>query len=175
MTVRLDNPILHAEVDISVNSGPADTYFAHVPFAVAEKWSKQDVGAVGGEHLVFDYLKIGEGGWVYASGGQRVKREPEPSLSDLDCIEHPDRYPGAASERYSFTKAVHTISYVPDRIAQAAGTVLTTEANDDGSGNPDFWEVALFDTSDNMVVYATIQKLTKDVTKTIEITFRIYR
>lgn len=174
---RLDNPALRAEVDVQIDADPVVTYFAHVPYDVCEKWSRQDVGDAGGAHLPFDYFKVGEGGWVEASGGAKVRREPEPSLSDLDCIENPDRYPGAASERYVFSKSLDSVSYESaQRAARGDGTIATTEANDDGSGsNPDFWEVACFDSGDNMVVYATIEKLTKDSSKTVSLVFRIYR
>lgn len=171
---RLDNPILHAQVDVSINSGPATKYFAVVSYDVAEKWCRQDVGAPNGEHLPFESFKIGEGGWVSALGEQ-VRREPEPSMSDLDCIENPERYPGAASERYYFQKNIGSMSYVADRKSKAECTILSSEANNDGVGNPDFWEVALFDSGNNMVVYATIDKLTKDATKTVDLTFTIYR
>lgn len=172
---RLDNPILHADVEVSINGGAATTYFAHVPHTVSEKWCKKDVGVAGGEHLPIDYFRIGEGGWVAASGGIKVRREPDPSLSNLDCIENQDRYPGPVTSRYYFEKAITTLSYEADRKAKIDCGLLTSEANSDGAGNPDFWEVALFDTGDNMIAYATIDKLTKDVSKYVDFVFRIYR
>lgn len=172
MTVRLDNPFLRAELDVSINGAAATTYFAHVQFLVCERWCKQDVGAVGGGHADLVAIKIGEGGWVEASGGLKVRREPEPELEDLDCVENPDRYPGSVN---TFSKSLSSKTYVADRIAQAEVTILTSEANNPAGPAYEYWEVGLFDKAGALVAYATIDKLTKTSSEEVELVFRIYR
>lgn len=173
MVARLDNSPLRAEVEVTVGVASPVTYPAHVTFDAGEKWCKQDVNVTGGAHSPFDYFKIGEGGWKEFKGA-RFRRLPSASLSDLDCVENPDRYPGAF-ERYTFQKSVDSMQYEVDRIARTDCSLALGEANDDGGGNPDFWEVGLFDSDGDMVVYATIEKVTKTGALTVDFIFRIYR
>jgi hypothetical protein len=102
-----------------------------------------------------DSFKIGEGGWVMA-GAAKVQRAPDPTLTDLDCIQNPSRY--AADERYHYTKSI-----AAGKVVELSPTSVKVECildvsqgNDDGFGNaPEFWEIGLYDTDGDMISHTT--------------------
>lgn len=154
-----------------------------VTYVAREKWSKVDVDQ--DTHPKFKYFKIGTGGWEEV-GGERVSRTPDPSLTDLDVIENPTRYP--ADERYSWNSWVDNVAPYPQRFeaadlsfqtprtAVARCLVHFEEANDRGDGEaPEFWEIGVFDEDDEMVVYATFPKETKTEDHELEKEVRLTR
>jgi hypothetical protein len=112
--------------------------------------------------LGISYFKIAEGGWRLA-GASKVPRTPDPLLSDVDALANPGRYP--LDSRYVFQKSI-----TPDRINITGANFIeiecfvdTSEANDDGFGNPpEFWEIGVFDADGTLVAYVTFDKQTKD-------------
>ena len=109
------------------------------------------------------YFKISEGGWEDPGSG-RVARTPDETLTDVDAIINPGRY--AADERYVFTK-----SFVGGDIVFSSPTTVSCtclldfgDANDDGYGNdPEFWEIGIFDSDDNMLAHGTFPQQTKNI------------
>ena len=122
----------------------------------------QNVQAGTSADLGISYFKIAEGGWRL-SGAVRVPRTPNPSLTDVDAIDNPGRYP--LDSRFVFQKAI-----TPDRIIITGANTIevecfvdTSEANLDSFGNPpEFWEIGLFDGDDVMIAYVTFDKQLKD-------------
>jgi len=130
--------------------------------------SVPQVGAL----LPFQVLSfaVGEGGWKATAGGF-VPRDPDPLLTDLDCVVHPSRY--ATDQRASFSKNLTygvdmALTFHPTSITFAATCTLDLgEFNDDGNGNfPEIWEIGLFGshpiTGDTfMICYGTFAGQTK--------------
>lgn len=107
------------------------------------------------------YFKVGEGGWVDPGTG-KVRRTPDPTLTDLDCIVNPSRYP--VDSRFTFQKTLQpNVDMVIDAGAlKMTCTLAQLEANDDGLGNnPEFWEIGIFDEDDVMLIYATMPEQIK--------------
>jgi hypothetical protein len=129
-----------------------------------------------------DYVatfKVGIGGWL-PSGSPRT---PDPSLTDLDILVDASR--PAPQKRYpllvpangytiqTFSKAVGPMSVPgspPLNILTVPCQLTTAEYNSDGVGNPVIWEIGLFDSAGDMVVYGTFSGLTKGPTNTIDFT-----
>jgi len=112
-------------------------------------------------------FKIGEGGWQYTVPPTKVPKSPNPSLTDLDCVENPGSYP--VDSRFVFpsigVKAFNSILFVAPNIVRIECVVDFGEANDDGFGNPpEFWEFAIFDSAGHMVAYFTFPVDTKYAT-----------
>lgn len=144
-----------------------------------EVWPKMLGGILPFEAV--SYFKIGEGGWIDPGGG-REPRSPAAHVAenDLDAVidlSRPlilQRY--AADERYVFQKAFGG----GDLTFSAPSTLSCTcfvdfgEANNDGYGNdPEFWEIAVFDTNDSMLAYGTFPQQTKNNTVQITNTMKI--
>jgi len=133
--------------------------------AYLAKLSEQNVETVA--DLQFGSFKIGEGGWEEIAS-VKVPRAPDSSLTDLDCIENPSRYP--ASSRYHFEKTITSgyITQVSATVVRVECVVDMDEANDDGYGNdPEFYEIAVFDADGDMMGYATFTRQLKDNNRTL--------
>lgn len=137
---------------------------------------------------VIDEVRMGEGGWQYNDAGQQVPRTPDSSLTDLDVVVNPGRYPadslfvveGSNNADMFLTSA--DMQFVAPSTLQVNFELQTGSHLSDGFGNdPELWEVGLFtDHPDGsptklMVAYGTFQKVTwtaaSDVLNTIRITF----
>lgn len=108
-----------------------------------------------------DEFKIGEGGWEEVVAG-KVPRTPDPTLTDLDVIENPTRYP--VNRRGSFSKVltVGEISYPANGQVEADCVVDFAEFNDNGDGlSPELYEIGLF-ANGLMVAYGTFEKQDKN-------------
>lgn len=115
----------------------------------------------GYDHSELSYFQIGEGGWVDTING-RVPKDPDPSRTELEAT-------GAPGD-LKFQKALTAADVAFDTEAKAVVTAFVglSEANDDGLGDsPRFFELGIFDSNDNMIVYATFPEETKTVTKTL--------
>lgn len=124
---------------------------------ITDAWLAKVTDALQSGSPAFDVaeFKIGEGGWIL-SGATKVQRTPDPTLTDLDCLENPSRY--AANEQYVFTKSIapSKVTELTDTSVKIECIVETTEANDDGFGDaPEFWELAIFDSDGDMISYTT--------------------
>ena len=117
--------------------------------------------------------RFGEGGYEVIDGVP-VPRTPDPTLTNLDCVENPTRY--APNSRY-----VYAIAPLPPGSVTRAGSVVTVvcelalgDANNDGFGNsPEFWEACLFNSEGVMVAYRTFQGQTKDAGTVIRHTWTL--
>jgi hypothetical protein len=134
---------------------------------------------------LISYFKVGEGGWVDPGSG-RQPRTPDPGLTDLDIIMDASR--AAPDKRYNvgenagyFQKALvlGDFSAPTPGILRVSCMLLNAEYNleTDGTliydvggpyGLPEIWEIGLFDQNDDMILYGTFSKETKDASKTIE-------
>ena len=105
-------------------------------------------GDVGANLFKVASFKVGEGGWITTAGGV-VPRTPDPTLTDLDCLENPGRYGVQSDGVFSkaLTSGVNTGLVVTTSLItfSATCTLAMGEFNDDGYGNfPEIWEIALF-------------------------------
>lgn len=134
---------------------------------------------------VISYYKVGEGGWADPGSG-RQPRTPDPSLTDLDIIMDASR--AALDKRYNvgenagyFQKPLvpGDFSTPAPGILRVSCMLLNAEYNleTDGTliydvggpyGLPEIWEIGLFDQNDDMILYGTFSKETKDASKMIE-------
>lgn len=157
-----------------------------VTYKAREKWSKTDVNL--DTHPKFKFFKFGMGGWEDVGGGVLEPRTPDPSLTDLDCIINPSRYPGGSEMRFVWNSWTDHVSPHPQRFeaadlwfesprtAVAKCLVYFEEANDRGDGDPpEFWEMGVFDEDGDMVVYATFPKETKTEDYELEKEVRVTR
>lgn len=116
-----------------------------------------------GEVFTYSYFKIGEGGWKTVAGS-RVPRNPDPALTDLDCLENPTRYP--VSSRYSVQKTLTEadITHSEDGVLVIACELDVGEGNDpDGedADPPEYYELGVFTADDDMIYYCTFPKFEK--------------
>lgn len=114
-----------------------------------------------GASVNVSYFKIGEGGWMHLNGAT-VPREPDPVLTDLDCLENPDRYP--VGSRHSYRKGLEA----SDIVHTVAGEITIACELDLGEGNdvddidpPKYFEIGVFTDTDVMMYYATFPQFTK--------------
>lgn len=125
---------------------------------------KSQAGIV--SHQNITSFKVGEGGWMNDGSGVQVRRAPDPTLTDLDCIldvaRVAKRYPTGG--RGSFQKALTSGNFSYDAATHTLSISLLVdfgEFNNDGSGNaPEIWEFGVF-AGTTMVAYGTVPKLTK--------------
>jgi len=159
-------------------------YTAVVTSVGADKIIKYPGGLISPVDLI-SYFKVGEGGWVDPGTG-REPRTPDPSLTDLDIIEDVARIP--ANKRYNvgenmgyFTKSLVAgdFSSPASGILRVSCMLLNAEYNLESDGtliydvggpyaSPEIWEIGLFDQDNDMILYGTFAKETKDATKQIE-------
>jgi hypothetical protein len=131
-------------------------------------------------YKVVDEFRIGEGGWIDPGTGA-VPRTPVDNLRRLDnglqdVDAEVDKHRAALDQRYPltgryyYTKALTTaeMSFVSPNKLELRCYLDTSEANNDGWGNPpEFWEIGIF--TDHplfvgqklMVAYGTFPKQTK--------------
>ena len=110
------------------------------------------------------YFRIGEGGWSDVTG-TKVARVPDPTLTNLDSIVNPSRYP--ADARWTYQKAIVSakITEVTTSSVRVECLVDTSEANLDSSGfSPEFWELGIFDGDGTMISHTTFSRQPKDDT-----------
>jgi len=151
-----------------------------------EKWARTDVHL--DTHPQLKFFRFGMGGWEDSGGRVLVPRTPDPTLTDLDCIINPSRYPGAAELRFVWDSWLDYVSpnlqrfqggdlwYEIPRTAVARCLINFDESNDRGDGEaPEFWEMGIFDEDGDMVVYATFPKETKTEDVELEKEVRITR
>jgi hypothetical protein len=132
-----------------------------------------EVEGQGASPLGVGYFKIGEGGWEL-DGISQVPRTPDTSLTDLDCLENPLRYPAAG--RYVFQKTISetSIQVLGSGVVEISCAVSAGEANDDGNGNaPEFWEIGIFTSDGVMLAYRTFDKQTKYSDRALRHVFRL--
>ena len=127
-------------------------------------------GDVGANLFKVAEFRVGEGGWENGPGGI-VPRTPDPTLTGLDAVINPGRYP--ADSQATFTKAltsgVDTGLVVTTSLITFSATcvLLTGEFNDDGFGNfPEIYEIGLFGPhpitlTTFMIAYGTFQRQEK--------------
>jgi len=99
------------------------------------------------------YFKIGEGGWTDPGGG-REPVEPDPSLTDITAGTGSYTNP----DDYYFQKTITgaDLFFVSPTRLEIRCIVNTNEANSDNASNPpEFYELGIFDSDDNMLVYST--------------------
>ena len=157
-------------------------------------WPQMLGGILTPEVVEGGYFQVGEGGWeVDPLTSLRIPRDPAANvtLENLDIVE--DLARGAGSKRYNVgetlgyfqkTLAVGKIAYQAPNIMVVTCTLLTSEYNakDDGPrvydmggpyGNPEIWEIGVFDTGGNMVAYGTFDKQIKTIAAQKENVVRI--
>jgi hypothetical protein len=150
---------------------------ATVTNAAREYWPKMFGGLATFRPII--KFKVGEGGWIDSSGGA-IPRTPDPTLTDLDCIQNPSRYP--VDSRAYFEKALvgGDITFVSPSTLRVEVGLTALEFNDDGLGNsPEIWEIGLYSldqpgTGLTMVAYGTFQKEIKtpvSLTNVVRIVF----
>lgn len=107
-----------------------------------------------------DSFSVGEGGWILTPSGV-IPRTPDGSLTNLDCIVNPTRYP--LDGNGNFNKLLNP----GDLVFVAPGTLEVTclldfaDFNNDGYGNnPEIYEIGLF-AGGTMMAYGTFQQQLK--------------
>lgn len=137
---------------------------ATVTNAAREYWPKMFGGLATFRPVI--RFKVGEGGWIDSPGGA-IPRTPDPTLTDLDCIVNPTRYPLDSRASFSKLLAGGDLTFVSPSTLRVACPLTALEFNDDGFGNnPEIWEIGLFSldqpgTGLMMVAYGTFVKETK--------------
>ena len=127
---------------------------------IQQAMNAQDLQSV---DLGISYFKISEGGWEDVGGGVKAARTPDPTLTDVDAIINPGRYP--ADSRFVFQKSIPAtaINVISSTEIEIQCFVGSAEANDDGNGNsPEFWELGIFAADGTMIVHHTFDQQTKD-------------
>lgn len=111
-------------------------------------------------------FKVGLGG--YNSNGSI--RAPDPSLTNLDIIQNPARYPEYASAGYTtkyYTGVVGSFSNPEANVLRVPCLLLVSDYNSDGVGFPLIREIGLFDTLGTMVAYGTFGGIRKNPSKQV--------
>jgi hypothetical protein len=112
------------------------------------------------------YFKIAEGGWVDPGSGKEPVT-PSPTLTDVTAGTGIYTSPSDFIFQKSLTGS-DLIFTSPNRL-EIRCIVATGEANDDGHGNPpEFFELGVFDASNNMLVYSTFPVEIKTNSKTLQ-------
>ena len=112
-------------------------------------------------------FKIGEGGWTNPGGGQEPI-PPSVTLTDVTASGYP------TGSQYIFTKNLvgADLTFTTPTRLQIRCFVDSSEANDDGLGNPpEFFELGVFDGSGGtgtMLVYSTFPIEIKTDSKSLE-------
>lgn len=120
--------------------------------------------------LIPTKFRFGEGGWENVQFVGQVPRTPSQALTNVDVVANPSRYPADSRYYYEQAFAPGDVTYdIPTRSVICRCFVDLGDANDDGNGNdPEFWELAVYDSANNMIAYSTFDKITKDNTLQIE-------
>jgi len=123
-----------------------------------------------GQTTALDFItefQVGEGGWENTPGGQ-VPRDPTdpgpgnnrgPTLVELDCDANPSDYP--VTSRATFAKALVLVNF-----AFTGNTTLEVTCFLDFAEPPattlELYEIGLFNSSGEMVVYGTFPRVEKN-------------
>lgn len=123
------------------------------------------------------FFRVGEGGWSLTSQGTKVRRTPDPTLTDLDLradIYRVDRrYLGAPDNGLSyFQKNITSIVYSAPRTLTITCTLGAGEYNTKADGflvypgsapygSPTCWEIGIFDADEALLLYGTMVQQTK--------------
>jgi len=130
------------------------------------KWPKILMGQVPFSGIAA--FRVGEGGWIDPGTGA-VRRMPDATLTNLDCIVNPSRYPVTGRAWAEFAVGAGDFTFVAPSSAKVRCFLDFGDFNDDGFGNfPEIWEIAIFDSDGDMLAYGTFPKQIKDPTKEIE-------
>jgi len=115
-------------------------------------------------------FKVGEGGWESTASGY-VPRDPTdpgtgnnrgPTLTDLDCIVNAADYPPDSRGNFSKGLALVNFAFTGNTILEATCFIDFLEFIDDGNGNfPEMYEIGLFNSASEMVVYGTFPRVEK--------------
>jgi len=127
-----------------------------------ETLAKSLIGPLGSfPESELSYFQVGEGGFVVTTGG-KIPKAPDPARTDLEAT-------GAAGDLiFQKSFAPSDVTFVISAKIRTESLVGLAEANDDGLGDPpEFFEIGLFDTNDNMIVYGTFPAETKTPDKTL--------
>ena len=112
-------------------------------------------------------FKFGEGGWIDPGGGKEPL-PPDETLTDVTAGTGIYVAPSDFIFEKSFVPGTD-FTFVSSARAQLRCFVATSEANDDGNGNPpEFFELGIFDATGNMLVYSTYPLEVKTVSKALE-------
>lgn len=114
-------------------------------------------------------FKIGEGGWQDLGGGKEPL-PPDPALTDITSLSYP------ADSQYFFGKDLNIadLTFTSPTRLEIRVFVDSSEANDDGFGNPpEFLELGIFDDTvgngyGTMLVYSTFPLEIKTPSKSLE-------
>lgn len=92
-----------------------------------------------------DLFKVGEGGWIQTPSG-RVPRTPDPTLTDLDCVINPGRYPTDSLATFSKALVLGDMTFNVGLKTQFITCLVDFgEFNDDGLGNdPEVYEIGAY-------------------------------
>jgi len=101
---------------------------------------------------------FGEGGFEIV-GGVKQPKIPNPALTDIEAD-------GISLYRFEKLLTAADVAFIPPSTIEFRCKLDPTEANDDGTG-PEFFEMGLFDDSNNLIVYATFDAQTKVETKSL--------
>ena len=123
-----------------------------------------------------DSFKVGEGGWLLTPSGV-VPRTPDATLTDLDCIVNPTRYPLDSVATFSKALVGGDIVFIAPGTLEVTCLLDFGDFNNDGFGNnPEIYEIGLF-AGTTMMAYGTFQQQVKtpgnQLPNTIRITFGI--
>jgi len=121
------------------------------------------------------YFRIGEGGWRMLNGN-RIPRTPDAALNDLDCKENPTRYP--TSSRYWVQKSLSSsdVTHSEDGTLVISCLLDTGEGNDPDGGDadpPEYYEIGVFSTDDDMLYYCTFPKFEKMSDRALQLNLTI--
>jgi len=109
-------------------------------------------------------FQIGEGGWTNPGGG----KEPIPPSIALTALTA-SGYPSGS--QYIFTKVLTggDLTFTSPTRLEINCFVSSSEANDDGLGNPpEFFELAVFDNDGTLLVYSTFPIEIKTSSKALQ-------
>lgn len=103
---------------------------------------------------------FGEGGFELI-GGLKQAKVPNPALTDIEAD-------GISLYRFEKLFVAADVAFIAPSTIEFRCKLDPTEANDDGTGDsPEFFELGLFDDSNNLIVYATFDAQTKTATKSL--------
>lgn len=129
------------------------------------------------------YFRIGEGGFIFAAGGQQVPRNPDDGsgYSDLSTVEATvdiTADPASTELRY-FEKALTPGDFADDGDSDLIVTCFMDLTEGNGSPSPEndpkYFEIGLYTASNIMVAYGTFPATSKSdsttITRLVKITF----
>lgn len=114
------------------------------------------------------YFRIGMGGYIVTPSG-RVPKTPSPSLTAIEAT-------GAPGDVYFQKDFLLTdLTFIAPSTMQFRCRLSPVEGNDDGLGNPPrLFEIGVFDSNNNMIVYTTFPEQTKAANKLLTNFVQVY-